>query len=405
MTALEVDSIVKRYGDLTAVDGLSVSVEEGELLCLLGPSGCGKSTTLRTIAGFETPDSGQVRLGGDGALRDVTSRPPNERDTAMVFQDWALFPNKTVAENVAFGLKMDGVDRATRRDRAREMLELVEMTPHADDRVTGLSGGQKQRVALARALAVDPALLLLDEPLSNLDRRLRETMQLELTEIHDRLATTMVYVTHDQDEAFTLADRIAIVDDGQIEQVGPPAEVYTDPETLFVESFLGTSNLVPGEVTGFEAGRATVETPLGVSLSAPGGAVAVGDRVTASLRPEHLSVTTAVARADGSGQSDATGQADGARQSDEAGQGDNTGQSDVARQATDTGQQLRLRGRVVSRLHRGARYRYEIEVGTETVVTRRRVADRLGVEPGADVVVGCARDAVSFFDSDGRRLR
>ena len=381
MTLLELDGITVQYGSLTAVDDLSLSVDRGELLCLLGPSGCGKSTTLRTIAGFETPDVGRVRLGDTGAPTDVTSTPPNDRDTAMVFQDWALFPNKTVRENVAFGLKMDGVAAADRRERADEMLSLVEMTAHADDDPTQLSGGQKQRVALARSLAVDPTLLLLDEPLSNLDRRLREDMQLELKSIHERLETTMVYVTHDQDEAFTLADRIAVVNDGSVEQVGPPASVYTDPETVFVESFLGSTNLVDCTVRRERAaaetadaqvadgGRVVLDTPLGEPLFAPAAETTVSenDHVTASLRPEQLSVTTDTDTTDGDG--------------------------------------LAVTGRVASRLHRGSRVRYEIAVGEETLVTHRRIADRLGVAEGDRVVVSCPTASINFFDATGRRLR
>jgi spermidine/putrescine transport system ATP-binding protein len=408
MTLLELDGITVQYGSLTAVDDLSLSVERGELLCLLGPSGCGKSTTLRTIAGFETPDAGRVRLGGEGAPTDVTGTPPNGRDTAMVFQDWALFPNKTVRENVAFGLKMDGVAATDRQDRADEMLSLVEMSAHADDDPTQLSGGQKQRVALARSLAVDPTLLLLDEPLSNLDRQLREDMQLELKAIHERLETTMVYVTHDQDEAFTLADRIAVVDDGSVEQVGPPASVYTDPETLFVESFLGTTNLVdctvrraqtPTETAGAQSdadmqsdagtqgttdtevadaqvadgGRVALETPLGEPLFAPATETAVSedDHVTASLRPEQLSVAEAGDTADDSDERDG----------------------------------LTATGTVASRLHRGSQVRYEITVGEETLVTHRRIADQLDATEGDSVAVSCPAASISFCDAGGERLR
>jgi len=389
MTLLELDGITVQYGALTAVDDLSLSVERGELLCLLGPSGCGKSTTLRTIAGFERPDAGRVRLGDEGAPTDVTGTQPNDRDTAMVFQDWALFPNKSVRENVAFGLKMDGVSDTDRQARADEMLSLVEMTDHADDDPTQLSGGQKQRVALARSLAVDPTLLLLDEPLSNLDRRLREDMQLELKSIHERLETTMVYVTHDQDEAFTLADRIAVVNDGSVEQVGPPASVYTDPETLFVESFLGTTNLVdctvrraqtPTETADAQVadgGRVALETPLGEPLFAPATETAVSedDHVTASLRPEQLSVTA----------------------------GSDT--VDSAERDTASGDGLTTTGTVESRLHRGSQVRYEIAVGEETLVTHRRIADQLDVTEGETVVVDCSAASINFFDAEGQRLR
>ena len=373
MSLLELTDVSKRYGDLTAVDGMSLSVDRGELVCLLGPSGCGKSTTLRMIAGFETPDAGTVELAADGRLEDVTERPPNERATSMVFQDWALFPSKSVIENVAFGPKMDGVGREKRRARAREMLEVVEMTDHADDDPTDLSGGQKQRVALARSLAVEPDLLLLDEPLSNLDRQLREAMQLELKSIHERLDTTMVYVTHDQDEAFTLADRIAVVDEGRARQVGPPEAVYTDPDTLFVESFLGTSNFVDARVASTEGDAATLEFPFGARLRGPAGREAApGETVTASLRPEHVSVEPDGVRADG---------------------------------ATRSREELVFTATVDSRIHRGSRYRYELTAGDASIVTDRRVADRLAVEPGDTVTVRCDAEHVKLFDGDGRRIR
>ena len=374
MSVLELDSVEKTFGGLTAVDDVSLSVEEGELVCLLGPSGCGKSTTLRTVAGFETPDTGTIRIRG----RDVTDVPPNERNCSMVFQDWALFPNKTVLENVAFGPKVDGVDRETRRDRATEMLELVEMTSQADARPDQLSGGQQQRVALARSLALDPDLLLLDEPLSNLDRKLREAMQLEIKEIQRELGTTMLYVTHDQDEAFTLADRIGIVDGGQLVQVGAPSEVYTDPNERFVESFLGTTNFLECTVADGAApgGYTRLSTPLGEPLFAPteGRRPSTDERVTASIRPERLSLSTEETVADGAGQS-----------------------------AAETG--LSATGVVESRLHRGSRIRYELTVGEATLVTERRLDDSVGVSEGDTVGVGCAADAITYFDAEGVRLR
>jgi len=373
MSLLKLTDVVKRYGDLTAVDGVSLSVERGELVCLLGPSGCGKSTTLRTIAGFETPDEGTVELAVDGELTDVTDSPPNERDTSMVFQDWALFPNKSVIENVAFGPKMHGVGREKRQARAREMLDVVEMTAHAEADPTDLSGGQETADRLSPVLALDPDLLLLDEPLSNLDRRLRETMQLELKSIHERLDTTMVYVTHDQDEAFTLADRIAVVDDGRIRQVGPPEEVYTDPDALFVESFLGTSNFVDARVTSTDEGRATVELPFGSRVHAPvEDPVTAGDEVTASIRPERISVAVESPRADG---------------------------------ATRSREELRFEATVGSRLHRGSRYRYELVADDTSLVTHRRIADRLDAEPGDAVTVRCDAADVTLFDGDGGRIR
>ncbi|WP_299266612.1 ABC transporter ATP-binding protein [Halorientalis sp.] len=282
---LEVDEVTARYGELTAVDDVSLTVEDGELFCLLGPSGCGKSTVLRTIAGFEQPASGRVSIRGT----DVTDRPPHRRDCSIVFQDWALFPHKSVLENVAFGLKMQGVSTAERQERAREALDLVEIGSQAEAAPAELSGGQKQRVALARSLTVDPDLLLLDEPLSNLDRRLRESMQIELKDIQRRLETTMVYVTHDQNEAFTLADRLGVMNDGELVQVGDPATVYDDPGSRFIESFLGSTNFISCRVVAAE-GQPILAAPFGVQFRAPigGEPLAQGDTVVVSLRPERL---------------------------------------------------------------------------------------------------------------------
>ena len=381
-SVLELDGVSKRFGSITAVDDVSLSVTEGELVCLLGPSGCGKSTTLRTVAGFETPDAGTVRIEG----RDVTTTPPNERPCTMVFQDWALFPNKTVRENVAFGLKTAGVDERERRERAADLLSLVEMSEQADARPGELSGGQKQRVALARSLAPDPELLLLDEPLSNLDRKLREAMQLEIKEIQASLDTTMVYVTHDQDEAFTLADRIGVMNGGRLVQTGPPSDVYTDPNDRFVESFLGTTNFVECTVARAEAPprkssadggtveeRVPLETPLGSSLAAPASdGLEPGDRVTASLRPERLSVST---------------------------------DPDVDATAARTPGAFAARATVKNVLHRGSTVRYELAVGDETLSTERRIADRLDVEPSDTVTVRCGSGDVSYFGPEGARIR
>jgi len=378
MAILEVDSITKSFGGVTAVDGVSLAVEAGELFCLLGPSGCGKSTTLRTIAGFEQPDSGQILI--DDA--DVTATEPNRRDCSMVFQDWALFPNKTVRENVAFGLQMNDVATAQRRQRVDETLSLVEMTDHAEKPPAALSGGQKQRVALARSLAFEPEILLLDEPLSNLDRKLREAMQLEIKSIQRETGMTMVYVTHDQDEAFTLADRIGIVNEGHIAQRGPPATVYTDPTNQFVESFLGTTNFITCEVTATTAvepappeatdgGTAEIEvtTPFGEPLSIPAvDRLSPGETVTASIRPERVSVVTASNEPPASWLFTAT-------------------------------------GTVEQRLHRGSRIRYELAVGETTLVTERRIDERLGVDIGDSVVVGCQPEAITYFDATGRRIR
>jgi putative spermidine/putrescine transport system ATP-binding protein len=233
-------SVQKAYGDVVAVAGVDLEIERGEFFSLLGPSGSGKTTLLRVIAGFERPDAGRVFLRG----RDVTNRPPYDRDVNTVFQDYALFPHMTVLENVAYGLRVKGVPKSERRARAEEALELVRLPGYGERKPAQLSGGQRQRVALARAIVNRPQVLLLDEPLGALDLKLREEMQVELKRIQGEVGITFVYVTHDQDEALTMSDRLAVMNHGLIEQVGPPAEVYERPETEFVAGFVGVSNVL-----------------------------------------------------------------------------------------------------------------------------------------------------------------
>ena len=375
MSMLELDGVTVAYGDTTAVDDVSLSVEPGELFCLLGPSGSGKSTVLRAIAGFESPVSGQVAIGGTA----VTETPPYDRDCSMVFQDWALFPHQTVLENVAFGLKMDGIDRDSRKARAQETLELVEMSGYEDASPAQLSGGQKQRVALARSLTVDPELLLLDEPLSNLDRKLRETMQLELKRIHDRVGTTMVYVTHDQDEAFTLGDRMGVMNEGRLVQVGVPEQVYDNPTDRFVESFLGSTNFIAASVE--DAGdRPRLSTALGVEFSAPiaGDGLTADDEVTVSLRPERLTVS---ADPDGAA-------VDGG----------------VPETATDTGR-VTAAGTVTETIHRGAAIRVRLSVGGTDLFVERSAASTASLTPGDGVAVEFAPDDATYFDGAGERCR
>jgi putative spermidine/putrescine transport system ATP-binding protein len=233
----------KRYGKVDAVDGVDLDVGDGELFTLLGPSGSGKTSLLRLIAGFERPDAGRVELGGE----DVTFRPPYARDVNTVFQDYALFPHMTVAENIAYGLRVKRVPRARRRERVEQALATVRLGGHGDRKPTQLSGGQRQRVALARAIVNQPKVLLLDEPLGALDLKLRQEMQLELKRIQEQVGITFLYVTHDQEEALTMSDRVAILRDGRIEQVGKPVEVYERPASDFVAGFIGVSNLIERE--------------------------------------------------------------------------------------------------------------------------------------------------------------
>src|SRR5215218_8438719 len=233
----------KAYGDVVAVDGVDIDVREGEFFTMLGPSGSGKTTCLRMIAGFERPDAGRVELGG----RDVTNLPPNERDVNTVFQDYALFPHMSVGENVGYGLRVKKVGSDQRKRRVTEALELVRLSGYEQRRPSQLSGGQRQRVALARALVNRPRVLLLDEPLGALDLKLRQQMQHELRTLQQEVGITFVYVTHDQEEALTMSDRLAVFSDGRVEQVGAPADVYEHPANEFVAGFVGVSNIVERE--------------------------------------------------------------------------------------------------------------------------------------------------------------
>jgi putative spermidine/putrescine transport system ATP-binding protein len=264
----------KRFADVTAVDGVDIVIARGEFFTLLGPSGSGKTTCLRMIAGFERPDEGRIEIGG----RDVSRLPPAERDVNTVFQDYALFPHMSVAENVAYGLKVKGVSKANRKTRVDEALGLVRLDGYGDRRPSQLSGGQRQRVALARALVNRPRVLLLDEPLGALDLKLRQQMQVELKSIQGEVGITFVYVTHDQEEALTMSDRLAVFNEGRIEQIGTPAEVYEHPETEFVAGFVGISNVLE------RGGRRFTVRPEKVRIldngTAPAGLVVERGRVT-----------------------------------------------------------------------------------------------------------------------------
>ncbi|MDB5512882.1 MAG: polyamine transporter ATP-binding protein [Enterovirga sp.] len=285
---ISLDRVTKRFGRALAVDDLSLSIRDGEFLCLLGPSGCGKSTLLRLLAGFETPDAGRILLEG----RDITREPPHRRPLNIMFQSYALFPHLSVAANVGYGLRWLPLTRAERRDRVAEMLRLVQLEELAERRPDRISGGQRQRVALARALARQPRLLLLDEPLTALDRRLREETRTELKALQAKLGTTFVTVTHDQEEAMGMADRIAVMERGRLVQAGSPREVYEVPANRFVASFLGEVNLISGRVLDRADGLLRVQTPLceqAVMVAAPQGRdPAEGDLVQVALRPERI---------------------------------------------------------------------------------------------------------------------
>ena len=277
-------TVRKTFGSVVAVDNVDLEIRRGTIFSLLGPSGCGKTTTLRLIAGFERPDAGDVYIRGER----VTSIPPYRRNFSMVFQSYALFPHLNVSENVAFGLRMRGMARADRARAVNDALELVKLDALADRYPRQLSGGQQQRVALARAIVVKPAVLLLDEPLGALDKMLREEMQIELRSLQQRLGITAVFVTHDQEEALTLSDRVAVMRNGVIEQTGAPREIYDRPRTEFVAGFLGASNFLAGAVVARDGGAAIVETPAGraaVLADSP-----LGQKVRIAIRPERLRI-------------------------------------------------------------------------------------------------------------------
>ncbi|MFB1066782.1 ABC transporter ATP-binding protein [Natrinema sp. H-ect4] len=290
MSDIVLEGVDKVYpGGVEAVTGASLVVKDGEFVTIVGPSGCGKTTTLRMIAGFEHPTHGRVGIGGDG----MTDVPPDERNTGMVFQDFALFPHMTVGENIAYGLTIGGGwDEADAKNRVEEMLELVELPGFADRDPEQLSGGQQQRVALARALAPEPEVLLLDEPLASLDKKLRESMQVELRRIQERVGITTVLVTHNQKEALTMSDRIAVMNDGQFDQVGTPQEVYNRPETRFVADFVGTANIFDGTVVDQSPEKITVDCGAFEILATPHDGVTVGETVSVVVRPEHTRVET-----------------------------------------------------------------------------------------------------------------
>ncbi|TYL39110.1 ABC transporter ATP-binding protein [Natronococcus pandeyae] len=296
--ALELESVTKRYAETTAVDGVSLSVREGEFFTLVGPSGCGKTTTLRLIAGFESPTEGSVRFHGE----DVTGTPPEERDVGVVFQNYALFPHMSVGENVAYGLNFaDPPGGVSKSGRVRELLELVDLEGMADREPDQLSGGQQQRVAIARALAPGPDVLLLDEPMSALDAQLRERLRVQVRAIQKELGITTVYVTHDQEEALAISDRVSVMRAGAPEQVAPPREIYRRPETRFVAEFVGDNNVFDGTVRSVEGrganGRQRAALEVGTETFAvdlQDREVSVGDEVTFCVRPENLRIGAGV---------------------------------------------------------------------------------------------------------------
>jgi putative spermidine/putrescine transport system ATP-binding protein len=287
MSFLELTDVQKRFGGTVAVESFNLAAEQGEFVSFLGPSGCGKTTTLRMIAGFEQPTGGVITING----QDVTYVPPNKRNVGMVFQAYALFPNMTVADNIGFGLRVRKRPKDQIRKRVGELLELINLPDKGERYPYQLSGGQQQRVALARALAFEPQVLLLDEPLSALDAKIRVALRHEIRSIQRQLGITTVYVTHDQEEALSLSDRVVVMSEGRMEQVGTPFEIYNFPSTAFVASFVGTLNVLPGVVVDAGAGRLTLSgQPVRLGQAFEGSA---GREVRVALRPEMVSLGAA----------------------------------------------------------------------------------------------------------------
>jgi iron(III) transport system ATP-binding protein len=291
MSSVRFEAVTKRFQDVIGVANLNLEIRNGEFFTLLGPSGCGKTTTLRMIAGFTFPSEGRIFLGE----REITSVPPHKRNTGMVFQNYALFPHMTVMENVAFGLTVRKLSKPERTKRVKDILQRVRLEGFEDRKISELSGGQQQRVALARALVIRPSILLLDEPLSNLDARLREEMRSEILALHRSFGITTVYVTHDQTEALTMSDRIAVFQRGTCQQVGTPEEIYQSPKNAFVASFVGETNLLPATVLKREgdsvlvcAASALFEVP----VTAVEGEAAAGETMWLSIRPEAVEIVT-----------------------------------------------------------------------------------------------------------------
>jgi iron(III) transport system ATP-binding protein len=285
MESIRAENIVKKFGTVPALDGISLTIEPGELFFLLGSSGCGKTTLLRCIAGLETPTRGAIHFGA----REVTTMPPHKREAAMVFQSYALWPHMTVAQNIAFGLEERKVPKPDIKRRVEEVLEMVRLPGYGERSIDQMSGGQQQRVSLARALVVKPKCLLLDEPLSNLDAQLRVEMRREIRRIVKENGLTGIYVTHDQEEALAMADRMAVLTKGRIGQIGTPEEVYRAPRSAYVANFIGETNLIEGVYLETDSGFARVETPGGIlcgRISDPEWMPARGETVRVSIRPE-----------------------------------------------------------------------------------------------------------------------
>lgn len=346
MSHVQLRGISKRFGDVLAVDQVNLGIEEGEFFSLLGPSGCGKTTTLRMVAGFVAPTEGSISVAGS----EISHLPPEKRGIGIVFQNYAIFPHMNAYDNIAFGLRMRKVDKAEIDRKVRASLGQVGLTGLETRYDREMSGGQKQRVALARVLVTEPKILLLDEPLSALDKKLREEMKYWIKDLQQELGITTIHVTHDQGEALTMSDRIAVMNEGRVEQIGTPDEIYEQPNNNFVTSFIGHSNIFPARVADIANGEMRVETA-GIKVSVPTvGGVSVGDSVSIVVRPEHVLL------------------------------GDVPGGDDDV---------VTIRGRVANRTYQGSFIRYEVAVGDLSLVAEAVNRPDLKVhEPGAEVGVG-----------------